>query len=374
MNSILFLSVMNGGAWGGSEELWYQSALWTARQGYSTAVCCFDWEDKKNRIKKLQDTGCTVFLMPGKEITKKQGLLGRVRLKTVISKIPFEEYDLVIVSQGGWKDVAYGPFKKLYERLKKYVLLYHNYNDHARFSSSRSASMQAWVNNASINLGDTEKIFDALSSVYKIKNIRQEKLFNPLTFDPPDDAPIYPVLSNSNYIFSVFAALDIERKAQDVLIKALADENWRFRNWQLRLYGEGKDKNMLLKLIREFKMEEKIFLCGKAADYKEAISETHLVLQITHIDAMPITVMDSLAMAKPLVVSSVGDMPSWVQPDRNGWITNAVTVDAVNKTLQVAWENKDRWKSMGQESFRLFKANFPDKPIVHFLHQVNFLP
>ena len=50
-------------------------------------------------------------------------------------------------------------------------------------------------------------------------------------------------------------------------------------------------------------------LHGFMFNYKEAIRESHLVLQITHIDAMPITVMDSLAMARPVIVSNVGDMP-----------------------------------------------------------------
>ena len=34
MKSILFLSVMNGSAWGGSEEQWFRLALWMAKKKY----------------------------------------------------------------------------------------------------------------------------------------------------------------------------------------------------------------------------------------------------------------------------------------------------------------------------------------------------
>ena len=47
MKSILFISVMNGAAWGGSEEQWYKTALWMCRNNYKVAVCVFDWGEKK---------------------------------------------------------------------------------------------------------------------------------------------------------------------------------------------------------------------------------------------------------------------------------------------------------------------------------------
>ena len=355
MTNILFLSVMKGSAWGGSEELWYQAALWTARQGYPVAVCCFDGEGKNKRLENLAQAGCRLFLLPGKEETKKQMLLGKIKLNKAVAEVPFEEYDKVIVSQGGWKDVTHGPFKKLYRRLKEYVLIYHNYNVHEKFSLHKFSLLQKWAAKAEKNLGDTPKIFQALEEAYSLSIPNQEKLFNPLTFDTPGTATAYPELVNGKYILAVFSALDIERKAQDVLIRAFSGEAWRQRNWELHLYGEGKDKESLQQLIQELQLQSSIFLRGNASDYKEAIRQSHLVLQITHIDAMPITVMDSLAMARPVIVSNVGDMPAWIQENRNGWITTHVTKDAIQQTLEQAWQQRDRWPAMGEESFRIFR-------------------
>ncbi len=373
MKKILFLSVMNGSAWGGSEELWYQAALWTARNGYDVAICCYDWKGKKNRVKELQQAGCKIFLFPGKEERKKQLFLRKRKLQKAIIEIPFEEYDIAIVSQGGWKDIAHGPFKKLYRRLKEYVLIYHNYDVNAKLSFRKCSQLKKWADRATKNLGDTKKIFQAIENSFSIIIPNQEKLFNPLTFETPETATIYPETVNEKYIFSVFAALDIERKAQDVLIRTLSGEVWRNRNWELRLYGEGKNKELLQNLIDELQLQSKVFLQGNAANYKEAIRQSHLVLQITHIDAMPITVMDSMAMARPLVVSNVGDMPLWVKDNLNGWIVNKITVETIEKALETAWQQKHKWVEMGKESFSIYRRDFPAHPINYFLKQVGIL-
>lgn len=373
MTKTLFLSVMNGSAWGGSEELWYQAALWMARHHYDVGVCCFDDAGKSGKMRELEKAGCKLFLLPGREETKKQLLLGKIKLSIAVTEVPFEEYDKVIVSQGGWKDVTHGPFKKLFQRMKEYVLIYHNYNINEKFSLRKFSLLQKWADKAVKNLGDTPKIFQALEEAYSLSIPRQEKLFNPLTFEVPQTAAPYPQVVNGKYIFSVFAALDIGRKAQDVLIKALAGAAWKDRKWELHIYGSGKDKELLQKMIQDHQLQSKIFLQGNADNYAEAICKSHLVLQITHIDAMPITVMDSLAMARPIVVSNVGDMPSWINNDINGWVVTQVTPDAINRTLEQAWEQRDNWATMGKQSFAIFHRDFPASPINYFLKQTGIL-
>lgn len=373
MQKILFLSVMNGSSWGGSEELWYQAALNTARRGMETGVCCFNGTGKEFRMDELKKAGCKLFMLPGKEITRGQPLIGKMKLNKAVAAVPFEEYDKVIVSQGGWKDVTSGPFKKLYTRLKDYILIYHNYNVNEKFSLKKFSSLQKWANNSLKNLGDTPKIFETLKNSYSLSIPHQEKLFNPLTFETPETIAPYPEAVEGKYFFSVFAALDTERKAQDILIKALAAPNWRNRNWELTLYGKGKDKEMLQSLILELGMQTKIFLPGNAVDYKEAIRQSHLVLQVTNIDAMPITVMDSLAMARPLIVSNVGGMPSWIQQNSNGWITETVSVEAIQQTLELAWTQRDNWPEMGKQSLIIFHRDFPANPVEYFLKQTGII-
>ena len=102
MNPVFFLSLMNGAAWGGSEELWYCTALWMAKHGYKVGIGCYDWEEKKHRIEELKKNGCNIYLLPNRK-----GLFKKAAIKKALLSIPFDEYALTVVNQGGWEEILH---------------------------------------------------------------------------------------------------------------------------------------------------------------------------------------------------------------------------------------------------------------------------
>ena len=169
----------------------------------------------------------------------------------------------------------------------------------------------------------------------------------------------------------MLASLDARRKAQDNLIKALSSQKWKERNWELYLYGSGEWENKLMELIDSNDMREKIILKGHTKDVKAALTGAHLLLQITNIDAMPLAVIEAMSMAKPLVVSHIGDMPKWVEEGKNGWISEDASVEQIDAIMEKAWQNKERWKEMGEASYQMFKEKFPEDVSAYFLNQVS---
>ena len=110
---------------------------------------------------------------------------------------------------------------------------------------------------------------------------------------------------------------------------------------------------------------------GHTKDVKAALQNTHLLLQVTHIDAMPLAVIEAMSMGKPLAVSDIGDMPKWIEEDVNGWISADASVELIDATLEKAWQNRERWKEMGEASYKIFKEKFPASPEAYFLNQVS---
>lgn len=370
MQSILFLSVMNGAAWGGSEELWYQSALRLTEKGYSVGICLFNWPGKKEKIKTLEKAGCKVYLLPGKKETKT--ILGKWRLRNAFKKVPFSSYQKIIINQGGWKDIAYYPFKTLHKTLPGYCLSFHNYDTDEKLSAARKRVLQKWINSARINIAASKKVFETLKTNFDIEAPKQRILINSITFYPPEEAFIYPSVENK-IIFVMVAALDVKRKAQDKLIKALSKDKWKQRNWELHLYGEGHDKEMLENIIAGYNLQSKVMLKGFTNDVKKVIAPAHLLLQITNKDAMPISVMEAMAVGRPVIASNVGDMPEWISHDENGWIINNLDEKSVDETLEHAWNYKSKWEMMGKNAFAAFHKRYPADPVDHFLQQCELL-
>lgn len=366
MESVLFISLMNSTAWGGSEEIWYKSALHLAARNENVGVCCFNWEGKEEKLQQLRNAGCKLFMLPGKSETK--SLWGKYKLNEALYKIPFSDYKKAIVNQGGWKDVAHGPFKSLYQKLPPYILIFHNYDTLEKLQGNKKKSLHNWVQKAEKNIGDAGRIFSVIKSTCNLDIPRNYVLFNPVTIRLPGCQTPFTSQPEDKLEFAVLAELDVKRKAQDVLIKAMAAEKWKTRNYTLNIYGNGKDRQILEKLITDTGLSSKVFLKGFTKDVKEVLSNSHVLLQLTHIDAMPISVTEALAMSRPVIASDVGDMPLWVNEGVNGWIAKKVCIEEIDRVLENAWEHRNNLEEMGRESYKIFKQNYPENPIEYFLN------
>jgi glycosyltransferase involved in cell wall biosynthesis len=376
MSSILFISMMNGGAWGGSEELWYQTALHAAQSGRRVGCVVYHWSGKEARMKKLEDAGCRIYYLPNKG-RQKRNLIERIQNKITkkitvrkyISKLPVDEYDLVVLNQG-YFEVTMPVWRNFFRRLNKYALLYHNYREDETFKEDKAQVLKNWVQHASINLFASKRIGAILEKRFGEKISNAAVLVNPITFHPPNQLTPYPVLEDGKYVFVMLAALDVRRKAQDRLITVLSSSKWRERNCVLHLYGEGVDRKKLEVLIESNNAADKIFLKGHVSDVRSVLENAHLLLQITNIDAMPLAVVEAMAMSRPLVVSRIGDMPDWVEPNVNGWICDNASLEEIDRVLEQAWNERDKWEEMGRESFRIFSKKFVASPAMHLLQQL----
>ena len=345
---------MNGSAWGGSEEVWYRTALRMSKHNYKVGIGCYHWEEKQDRINKLKEAGCNIYLLPNKK-----GLFKHRATKKVLDSIPFVEYELTVVNQGGWEEILHTPFQDLYKRLPNYVITNHNYNENAVLPFTKQKLLQQWVANAKMNFGATEKIFEVIESKFNTHIDKKQTLVNPITFQGDTLPSPYPAFTNEPCIWVMLAELDTARKAQDILIQTLSSSKWATRNWQLHLYGKGKDREMLEKLIIKSGLENKIFLKGFTSNIKQTLQNCHLLLQCTRIDAMPLSVVEAMAMARACVVSKVGDMPVWVEDGVNGFVCDAVTAAGIDEALEKSWQQKDNWAMMGKNAFDTFIKKYP---------------
>jgi len=354
MKPVFFLSLMNGAAWGGSEELWFRTALWMSRKGCKIGIGCYEWAEKQDRIGELKKAGCSIYLLPNKK-----GLFKKVAIKKALHSIPFNEYALTVLNQGGWEEILHSPYSNLYKKLAAYVILNHNYNESAVLSFQKQKLLQQWITNAQMNFGATQKIFDVIEKNFNISIYKKQTLINPITFQPDKQANPYPAFVDDTCIWVMLAELDTARKAQDILITALSAPKWKARNWQLLLYGKGKDKDKLEKLIFELGLQNKVFLKGFTINIKQTLLDCHLLLQCTLIDAMPLSVVEAMATGRSCVVSKVGDMPAWVNDGVNGFICNTVTIEGIDEALENCWQQKNSWAAMGKNAFETFAKKYP---------------
>ncbi|HEX6334047.1 MAG TPA: glycosyltransferase [Flavisolibacter sp.] len=373
MQSVFFISLMNGAAWGGSEELWFRAALHAAGSGVRTACAVYDWPEKAGRIEQLRHAGCHVYLLPNDGRLKRnlaekiRYRISRWRVKGTVAALPLAEYDMVVVNQGGF-EIYTSTWKHLYRLLNRFAVTFHNYDTREVFSAAKAAILEQWIDRACCLFFASDRIRAMLEEKLSIPVTNAQTLINPVTINVPRE-PL-PSADGTRPVLVMLAALDVSRKAQDELVRALATAKWRGRPWELHLFGEGNDRAALEQLVAENGLQERIFLEGHTDDVLQVLSGAHLVLQVTHRDAMPLAVMEAMAAARPVVVSNVGDMPLWVHDGLNGWVSGGSTAREIDAVLERAWQQQQAWPQMGAASFAIFREHYPENPAGYFLHQL----
>ncbi|MCX6210163.1 MAG: glycosyltransferase [Bacteroidetes bacterium] len=377
MESFLFISLMNSDPWGGSEEQWFALAKYCCSINKKVTCLMYDWQDKKNKLKPLAELGANIIYIPNKG-RKKENLFQRLRFewitrleqKQFIKQFDFRKYDYVLVNQGGFMEVTSSPWKNVYNKFKKYSLTFHNYDKNFVFKPSKAKLLIEWMQNAHLNIGDAFRIGGILENQLQTKIVNWTAVVNPITIERSKTYTSYPELIDGKYKIIMLAQLDITRKAQDNLIRALTNTEWKNRNIVVELYGDGSDVDLLQNLIIQNKLENIVVLKGNTKEVAKALESAHLVLQITHRDAMPISVVEAMSKSRAVIVSDIGDMPLWVEDGVNGWVSPDASIESIKNVLEKAWQRKDTWEKMGKNSFDIFEKKFPVSVEAYFYNKI----
>ena len=91
-------------------------------------------------------------------------------------------------------------------------------------------------------------------------------------------------------------------------------------NFRIDIVGKGPLKFELLSSIAKVSLTENIFLHGALSHVKtlELIACSDVFLMTSLHEGLPISMMEAMALAKPVVVPRIGGIPEVVNHEKNG--------------------------------------------------------
>jgi glycosyltransferase involved in cell wall biosynthesis len=174
----------------------------------------------------------------------------------------------------------------------------------------------------------------------------------------------------NGFNFCIIGSLVARWKGQDIAINILSKERWRYLNWHLNLYGEGPDREALIKLISEKNISHKVTLYGQINDVNKLYADNDLVLIPSKQDSGPIVMFEAMLAAKPIVGSYMGAMPEYIQTGMNGVLAEAADEDSFEKAMESAWNQKDEWATWGRNAKIYLQQRYdfsPAQTLINFL-------
>lgn len=95
----------------------------------------------------------------------------------------------------------------------------------------------------------------------------------------------------------MIARLDNKHKRFDLVIKAMK----KLTEFNLRIYGDGPDKNLLKNLIKEYQLKN-VFLCGGTNKVKEKLDETGIFVMTSDHEGYPISTIEAMRRGLPIIL------------------------------------------------------------------------
>jgi glycosyltransferase involved in cell wall biosynthesis len=362
---IAFVSTMKSSPWGGSEELWSQTALRLRQLGHDVAAVVCWWPTPHPKIQRLQAAGIPVFFwnLGLSALNRMEKVKRRIAGWERAKQLEFRQLkrwrpDLTVISQGGaidgvdWMDFCRNhgfAFVPVVQANSDNWWPSDGFAAQLRSAYSR-ADASFFVSQASLN----EFELQTGTNLYNAEVIR-----NPFDNVSTEEMP-WP--SSPPWRAACVARLDPKAKGQDLIIQVLNQPKWRSREFVVNLYGAGPCEGILKRLAEQRQLGS-IHFVGHTSNVQGIWETNHILLLPSRYEGLPLALVESMWSGRPAVVTDVSGNAELCIDGQTAFIAQAPTVKCLDAGLETAWENKHRWDEMGREARLLAQKILPRDPV-----------
>ncbi|RIK75263.1 hypothetical protein DCC62_13725 [candidate division KSB1 bacterium] len=133
------------------------------------------------------------------------------------------------------------------------------------------------------------------------------------------------------------------------------------------LVGHGPEEAMLRSKISELGIEDRVVMPGFRRDGRRVMALMDVFLMTSEFEGLPMALLEAMALAKPVVATSVGGIPELVKNGDEGFLTLVGAVDELAGYATKLLGDPQLRLRMGERGAVKVEENF------HIKHRVKFI-
>ncbi|MBC7388039.1 MAG: glycosyltransferase family 4 protein [Opitutaceae bacterium] len=360
--------------WGGSEVLWYETALLLRKAGHEVFVYFPKWEVKSRQAIELEKAGCQITYYN----------FNRGLKEKILSGVSFLKKDTLSQKSSWLKKIRPDllVLTNLAPRGREWMQA--AYNNHVKYVSiSQLADELLW--HSAEDLGNTAFLYKNAARIYMLSEENRiavqkqlatslenvEIIYNPFNVDI--NKPFaYPPLADGNFNLACVARLGIEHKRQDILLEIMSDQKWKNRNVFLNIYGKGFHETSLKNLSQYYGLQ-KIAFKGHVEDVSSVWDTNHAFVLPSMYEGVSLAMQEALISYRTSIVSKVGGVSSLIKDNVTGFVSPAATTALFDEALERAWARREEWSQIGRLAGEHIRSIIPPDPVGSFADQIKLL-
>ncbi len=370
MEKIAFVST-NKSSWGGSEYLWYYTALKFSDSGYKVIASFPRWKEIPEIIGDLKSGGIETYF--NSDVSKYKKVYNRFVPSSIQLDYQNDGYkflqkfnpDLVVINQGG-NSGGIDLMEFCVKNDLKFITIAQAANEakwpsddlNKRLSSCLPKSVRNYfVSKANISLTE-------IQIGQKIDNAKI--IYNPFNINYNNDYAFPRV--EEFYILANVARHEFFAKGQDILFEVLNQKKWKERNLIVNLYGKGEHSYSIEKLRKYFDLKN-VNIKGhvNANDIWQA---SHALILTSRYEGLPLALVEAMLCGRVGIVTAVSGNPEIIIDNENGFLAKASRAEFVDEALGRAWNKRLEWEEMGKKAKIYARLKIPDDPVKYFYDEL----
>ena len=365
--------------WGGSEELWAAMAAKALQQGHTVAHSTWHFSHVADKEQQLIEKGLLHiprrgFVPAGTPVLirliKKAWYMLLNKISNPFSRLFALQPDLVL-----YNGTAYSIANEkqllnlLYKKHIPYCILAHFNNDHSReITNDQAAVIRQSYQNAKKVFFVSSRTLDTAQRQLAMSITNAQIVRNTVNLESLSIVP-WPAQANVTQMALVGNLVTIH-KAQDLVLEILAGTEWKKRNWHLNIYGQGADEQYLRQLTAFYQLQDHVTFFGKVKDIRRLWADNHILLMPSHMEGMPLAVVEAMICGRACVVTDVGGHTEWIEEGKEGFIAEAASVYSFGKAMERAWQQKHTWQQLGEQAHNKALQLYGNDPAQSFLNAI----
>jgi len=184
--------------------------------------------------------------------------------------------------------------------------------------------------------------------------------------------PVKELSQEQTQINLLFLGRIGNRKGIFDLIDVIISNKDFFSNYCKLFVGGDGEVDKLKHLIDQHELHEIVSYIGFIGGYQkiEMIAKSDIYVLPSYNEGLPISILESMAYAKPIISTKVGGIPEVVIENKNGLLIEPGDKNALFQSIERLVKNKDERLSFGKESFAIVEANYFPQPVVKKLREL----
>lgn len=161
------------------------------------------------------------------------------------------------------------------------------------------------------------------------------------------------LIQKENTIISVGRL--VEQKNQKLLINAFARISDKYKEYSLKIFGDGPLKTNLQNQIDNLKLNDKVFLCGICDDIKTELEKAKVFVLSSNYEGMPNALIEAMAVGLPVISTDCpcGGPKELIQNEINGILVDVNNEENMANKLDILLSQTQKANRLGKEAEKI---------------------